>query len=119
MRVDPSVAGRAELVGAVEAAGYDVRRRRRRVGLPTAVDLAADVDAEAQAKDRELADLRLRAVVSLAIALAIMAVMFWPDRPFEMETANRLVLLPATFVQFWAGGRFLRAAWRRPRAMAT
>ena len=114
VRVDPTVAGRAELVSAVESAGYDVRPTSS-VGQPTAVDLAADVDAEAQAKDRELADLRLRAVVSLAIAVGIMAVMFWPNRPFDMETANRLVLLPATFVLFWAGGRFLRAAWKAAR----
>ena len=73
------------------------------------------MDAEAQAKDRELTDLRLRAVVSLAIAVGIMAIMFWPNRPFGMETANRLVLLPATFVLFWAGGRFLRAAWKAAR----
>ncbi len=109
-----AVAGRAELVSAVESAGYDVRPTSS-VGQPTAVDLAADADAEAQAKDRELADLRLRAVVSLAIAVGIMAVMFWPNRPFDMETANRLVLLPATFVLFWAGGRFLRAAWKAAR----
>ena len=89
VHVDPTIAGRAELVDAVEAAGYDVRPTSS-VGQPTAVDLAADVDAEAQAKDRELTDLRLRAVVSLAIAVGIMAIMFWPNRPFDMETANRL-----------------------------
>ncbi|MET1233070.1 MAG: cation transporter, partial [Candidatus Limnocylindrales bacterium] len=114
VRVDPAVAGRDELVGAVEAAGYDVRPESAE-GQATAVELAAEVDAEAVAKDRELADLRLRAFVSLAIALGIMAVMFWPDRPFGMEAANRLVLLPATFVQFWAGGRILRGAWRAGR----
>jgi P-type Cu+ transporter len=114
VRVDPALAGRAELIGAVEAAGYDVRPESADAQV-TAVDLAAEVDAEAAAKDRELADLRLRALVSLAIAVGIMAIMFWPNRPFGMETANRLVLLPATFVQFWAGGRILRAAWRAGR----
>ena len=114
VRVDPAVAGRVELVGAVEAAGYDVRPERAGE-QQTAVDLAAEVDADAQAKDRELADLRLRAIVSLAIAFGIMALMFWPNRPFGMEEVNKLVLLPATFVQFWAGGRFLRAAWKAGR----
>jgi copper chaperone CopZ len=52
VRVDPAVAGRAELVGAVEAAGYDVRPERAGE-QPSATDLAADVDADAQAKDRE------------------------------------------------------------------
>ena len=32
-----------------------------------------------------------------------------------MVTINRLVLLPATFIQIWAGGRFYRAAWRALR----
>jgi Cu+-exporting ATPase len=114
VRVDPAVAGRTELVAAVEAAGYDVRAERF-PEQPTAVELAAEVDADAQAKDRELADLRLRALVSLAIAVGIMALMFWPNRPFGMEEANKLALLPATFVQFWAGGRFLRAAWKAGR----
>ncbi len=82
---------------------------------PTAADLAAGVDADAQAKDRELADLRLRAIVSLAVAFGIMALMVWPNRPFGMEAANLLAFLPATFVQFWAGGRFLRAAWKAAR----
>ena len=114
VRVDPAIAGRAELVQAVEAAGYDVRTERTG-DQPTAADLAAGVDADAQAKDRELADLRLRAIVSLAVALGIMALMFWPNRPFGMEAANLLAFLPATFVQFWAGGRFLRAAWKAGR----
>ena len=36
-----------------------------------------------------------------------------------MEDLNRLALLPATFIQFWAGGRFYRAAWRAARHGAT
>ena len=36
------------------------------------------------------------------------------DRP-STWVSNRLVLLPATFVLFWAGGRFLRAAWKAAR----
>ena len=38
--------------------------------------------------------------------------MFWPQTAVAMEDINRLVLLPATFVQFWAGRRFYSAAWR-------
>jgi Cu+-exporting ATPase len=114
VQVDPTVVGRAELVEAVEAAGYDVRPQRP-ADQPTAAEIVAEVDADAQAKDHELDDLRLRALVSLAVAVGIMAIMFWPNRPFGMEVANRLVLLPATFVQFWAGGRFIRAAWRAGR----
>jgi P-type Cu+ transporter len=32
-----------------------------------------------------------------------------------MEDLNKLILWPATFIQFWAGGRFYRAAWRAGR----
>ena len=44
-----------------------------------------------------------------------MALMFAPGIPIAMDDLNRLVLLPATFIQFWAGGRFYRAAWRAAR----
>ena len=36
-----------------------------------------------------------------------------------MEQLNLLALIPATFVQAWAGGRFYRAAWRAARHGAT
>ena len=39
----------------------------------------------------------------------------WPQTVDPAETLNRLVLIPATFIQFWAGGRFYRAAWRAAR----
>jgi Cu+-exporting ATPase len=111
---DPAIAGRQELVQAVEAAGYDVRPQAA-VGPETAADIAAEADAEALERDHALGDLRLRALTSLAFAVAIMAVVAWPGGLLPMEDANRLVLLPATFIQFWAGGRFLRAAWKAAR----
>ena len=117
VRFDPAVAGRAELVKAIEAAGYDVRP-----------DPAADVDATARAglsdvtdeevaeRARELRDVGIRALVSLAIAAGIMAVMFWPGGlGLSMEDINKLVLWPATFVVFWAGGTFQRRAWSAAR----
>ena len=44
-----------------------------------------------------------------------MVVMFVPQSAIGLTELNRLVLLPATFIQFWAGGRFYRAAWRAAR----
>ena len=41
--------------------------------------------------------------------------MFAPQTTVPMTDLNRLVLIPATFIQFWAGGRFYRAAWRAAR----
>jgi len=114
VKVDPALAGRTELVQAVEAAGYEVRPEST-TPQETAADIAAEVDAEAVERDRELRDVKLRALTSLGIAAVIMAVVAWPGGLFAMEDANKLVLLPATFVQFWAGGRFMRAAWKAAR----
>ena len=44
-----------------------------------------------------------------------MVAMFWPQTSIPMETINWLALVPATFIQFWAGRRFYAAAWRAGR----
>ncbi len=41
-----------------------------------------------------------------------MILMFMPQTAVAMAELNKLILWPATFIQFWAGGRFYRAAWR-------
>ena len=41
--------------------------------------------------------------------------MFAAADAVPMEALNRLALIPATFIQVWAGGRFYRAAWRAAR----
>ena len=109
----PDQAGTAELVGAIEAAGYDVRS----VPDPTVtVDpLAEASDEESLERGREARALLSRAVVSIAVALGIMVAMFWPQTVISLETLNWIALVPATFVQVWAGGRFYRAAWRALR----
>ena len=120
IRFLPSVTGRAELVGAIEAAGYEVRG-----GLGGAL---ADADAatargalvdEPTAEDleraRERRQLAIQSLASLAVSGSIMLLMFWPGLPWTMEDLNKVVLWPATAIQFWAGGRFYRAAWRALR----
>ena len=57
----------------------------------------------------------LQALISIGAALVFMALMFWPQTVVPMEHLNRLILWPATFIQFWAGGRFYRAARRAAR----
>jgi P-type Cu+ transporter len=115
----PDQVGRTELVGAIEAAGYDVRAAP--VGLEEhdhATLGALDPSAEdATLRAREARDLLLRAVVSIGVALGIMALMLL-GRALPMEQLNLLALVPATFVQVWAGGRFYRAAWRAARHSA-
>jgi Cu+-exporting ATPase len=116
VRVDPKVAGRGELVGAVEAAGYDVRPERS--AEEQAADAALAVDPEAIARAREQRKLLLQASVSLAVAAALMVAMFWPQTSIPMTTINWIALVPATFVQLWAGRRFYSAAWRALRHRA-
>ena len=109
----PDLAGTAELVGAIEAAGYDVR------SIPdpaVAVDpLSVPTDEESLERAQEARDLLTRAVVSIAVALGIMVAMFWPQTAVSIETLNWIALIPGTVVQVWAGGRFYRAAWRALR----
>src|SRR5258706_3691071 len=78
-----------------------------------------DLDPDAVERERASRDLLIRALVSIGTALAIMALMFWPQTLVSAENLNRVVLVPATFVQVWAGGRFYRAAWRAARHGAT
>src|SRR4029078_1509172 len=51
-------------------------------------------------------------------AFGIMALMFGPTS-LGMTQLNRLVLIPATLVQVWAGRRFYQPAWRAARHRTT
>ncbi len=120
IRYLPDVAGRAELVGAIEAAGYEVRSSPAGPAVFGAGSVEADALAATQAaadaeRSREQRLMLIQSVVSIAVAVGIVVVMFWPQTVIAMETLNALVLWPATFVQFWAGGRFYRSAWRAGR----
>ena len=119
IRYLPDITGRTELVGAIEAAGYDVRIRptlEPGAAPATLVEELSEGDLE---KARETQALLVRASVSIAVAAGIMVVMFAPMLPWSMEQRNLIAFLPATFIQFWAGGRFYRAAWRAFRHGAT
>ena len=111
--LDPTRAGRAEVEAAIEAAGYDVREEAAFESGDLSLDAA---DPAARARAREQRDLGIKALVSVGVALAIMALMLWPGGfGMPMSELNWLLLVPATFVQFWAGGTFLRAALRQAR----
>ncbi|MFV2063159.1 MAG: cation transporter, partial [Chloroflexota bacterium] len=111
---DPTIAGRAELVGAVEAAGYDVRPESG-----AAADSGAAVDADEEIelqRAREQRELGIKAVVALVIAAGIFALVLAAEQlGLVDEDVNRLAMLPATFVMFWAGAAILRSAWRQAR----
>jgi P-type Cu+ transporter len=111
----PDVAAPADLVGAVEAAGYEIRSR------PTAADdgspatVADERTADDVLRARESRLLLIQSVASIAVALGIMALMAAPTALATMEQRNLIALLPATFIQAWAGRRFYRSAWRAAR----
>jgi Cu+-exporting ATPase len=111
VRYLPEVAGYDELARAIEAAGYEIRH------VPQPADgsrasLVDEADAEAAERAREQRSLGLTAAIALIIAAAAMGLMYTPNLPLTMEQMAWVLIGPATFVQFWAGRRFYRAAWR-------
>jgi len=106
----PGAATVAELRAAVERAGY---------GLAQAADDAdSGTDHAAEERAREIANLRLKFGVSLAVGALLMAAMFVP-LPFDHSRLFPLMFLLATPVQFWAGWQFYRGAWAAGRHGST
>jgi Cu+-exporting ATPase len=103
---------------AIEASGYDVRPETPAADVDAAAELdGADPDAAVRA--REQRDLGIKALVSIVVAVGIMMVMLWPGGlGLPMTTVNWILLVPATIIQFWAGGVFLRTAVRLARHRA-
>ena len=114
IRYLPALADRDRLVGAIESAGYDVRTRPAAVPgvAPTLADAFSADDLDRAYESRALL---IKAVASIVVAVLIMIAMFAPQSAVGLTDLNRLIILPATFIQFWAGGRFYRAAWRAAR----
>jgi Cu+-exporting ATPase len=111
----PDVAGRDALVGAVEAAGYDVRERPERAADEPPLSLAEELSAEDAERAAEARSTLRQAVVSIGVAAVLMVAMFLPQTTVPMTTINWLALVPATIIQVWAGRRFYRSAWRAAR----
>ncbi len=114
----PTAAGRADLVSAVEAAGYDVRAAQPADPAAPPMSVLEELSADDIDRRREERVLLRQAVASIAVAVAIMVAMFVPQTSIRMETINWLALVPATVIQAWAGRRFYRAAWRAARHRA-
>jgi Cu+-exporting ATPase len=107
----PEVAGLDELARAIEAAGYEVRPLQKAAD-GTKASLVDEADMEAAERGRERRSLGLTALAALAVAAVTMGLMYAPNLPLSMEQLAWLLIGPATLVQFWAGRRFYRAAWR-------
>ena len=118
---DPAVADLATLRTAVERAGYRVGDVPGPEALPAVQQPAIRADAAGAAldlrereRDRELADLKRKWVVSLVIGLFMMAEMYLP-LGWDMAIVAPFLLIQATIVQVWAGGVFYRTAWAAAR----
>src|SRR5450432_2932040 len=77
--VNPALAGRSELVAAVEAAGYDVRPEAEATAT-----LEADPEEPLGALERRT--ILIQAAGSIAVAAVLMVVMFWPQATVPMTT---------------------------------
>src|SRR4029079_17517407 len=95
----PETAGRAELVAAIAAAGYDLKPERTSGETRAARSMREAAEADAADRARSAAGLLREAVVALTVAVGIMVLMFWPQTVIPMEAINRLVLVPATIGQ--------------------
>jgi Cu+-exporting ATPase len=111
VRYLPEIAGMDELARAIEAAGYEIRAVTKTTDGSRA-SLVDEADEEAATRARETRTLGLTAAVALIVAGFSMAVMYLPGVPLTMEQIAWLLIGPATAVQFIAGRRFYRAAWR-------
>jgi Cu+-exporting ATPase len=106
---DPGAANLDTLRQAVEKAGYGMGHLEPSDPATRPVALEP-VDGHAAAREREIADLKLKSLLSLGIGLGLMALMYGPLR-LDGKVVEPVLLILATFVQVWAGARFYRAAW--------
>ena len=129
VRFNPAEATLPDLRDAVTKAGYAVGELASPpVGSSTSLAVsaapavpspaAAALEARDRRRDHEIADLRLKWQVSLAVGIGMMALMFLP-LPISHQNLAPLLLIAATVIQFWAGGEFYRQAWAAARHGAT
>ncbi|HVB10114.1 MAG TPA: heavy metal translocating P-type ATPase [Bacillota bacterium] len=112
VHIDPAVATLPAIAQAVADAGY-------RVGAMAMPQAGTDVPGEAPddreaTRDAEATDLKTKALTSLGIGLAMMAVMYLPLR-IDAAVLDPFLLIAATIVQVWAGRVFYTAAWAAGR----
>jgi Cu+-exporting ATPase len=102
---DSSAVEPEELVGAVEAAGYEAE-------LPSSSLDGPETPREGEdSGERELADLRSRLILAGVLSLPILLMAMIP--PLQFEYWQWLSLQLATPVVLWAGWPFHKAAWQK------
>jgi P-type Cu+ transporter len=117
---DPAVSGLDQLKTAVGKAGYAVGDRAPTAppSSPAATSGADPVDEHENERQKEIEDLRLKALVSLAVGAVMMALMYLPLH-LNVTIVAPFLLIAATIIQAWAGGMFYRSAWDAARHGAT
>ncbi|MCL4541427.1 MAG: cation transporter, partial [Chloroflexi bacterium] len=110
VRIAPGEVSLADLAAAVEQAGYHVVDRSTPSAPEQRSSLEDTHDAEETRRTQELAALRTKAFVSLAIGVVLMLAMELP-LGWDVPLVAPLFLIAATIVQFWAGSLFYRSAW--------
>jgi len=115
---DPAVASLDQLSAAVEKAGYAVGALPAPAAQAPAAPAPAAEDAQERERQRETDDLRRKALVSLAVGVAMMVLMYLP-LGLDMMLLAPALLIVATIVQFWAGRGFYEAAWAAARHGST
>src|SRR5947209_6331707 len=119
---NPTVSPLEDLKAAVEKAGY-----RAATPSPTSSERKAGDEALMATfspdeydlrRQREIDDLRDKSLVSLAVGMVMMGLMYLPLH-LDMMVVAPLLLIAATGIQFWAGGIFYRAAWAAARHGST
>ncbi|MCL5946757.1 MAG: heavy metal translocating P-type ATPase, partial [Chloroflexi bacterium] len=110
VRIAPGEVSLADLAAAVEQAGYHVVDRSTPSASEQRSSLEDTHDAEETRRTQELAALRTKAFVSLAIGVVLMLAMELP-LGWNVPLVAPLFLIAATIVQFWAGSLFYRSAW--------
>jgi len=108
VQFDPHQVGTADLVGAVEAAGYKARLPR-----PVGADVEGGDPGEITVEDRHVRDLRGRLIGAAALSVPLLAISMIPALQFDYW--QWLALQLATPVVFWAGWSFHRSAWTNLR----
>ncbi|MBS1676453.1 MAG: copper-translocating P-type ATPase [Actinobacteria bacterium] len=99
---DPARASTADLLEAVEAAGYKA--------TPPAAPGAAAVPAAPAPEDEATRSLRRRLLGATALSIPLLAISM--IRPLQFDNWQWLALQLATPVVFWAGWPFHQAAWQ-------
>jgi Cu+-exporting ATPase len=117
---DATSAGMDQLRAAVEKAGYRLGNGTKEAepATPTVSGGEEVGSIDEVERQREVDDLRLKSLVSLAVGASMMALMYLPLH-LNMTVLAPFLLIAATFIQVWAGGVFYRSAWVAARHGST